>query len=327
MDSPKGLGRAHTQAHDASQQSVRGEASGSAGAAPPDRPARAAVLPGSELGPRRAKPGDVIINNAEGHMLMHTSGSRPIAHAAIGPAMKVISQGTESFATHQQHLRRAPEHLEVFRLSTANDAVPEAAARIAKGFATERDGPGQKAPAAQTPYSTDRLMWSEMGFSEWTQASAFRAVRAALRSQEAGAALSAGQGTTCDAFVATSIQAAVIAQALHDGTLPPEARQAIEHIEDHGLHMPGVTQAQYQENKAERYELISPAASEQIKNLMPAALRVDAKTTTVETLQDRMHRPGSGFEMVGHANPHPGGLQVLRPGHPAVSRVIKNEEL
>ncbi len=325
--STKGPDRAGKRVFDALQQSERSAEAGGTNPAPPNEPARAAVLPGSQLGPRRAKAGDVIFDNAEGHMLMHTSGNRPIAHAATGRAQKVISQGTESFATHHRFLGRAPERLEVFRLSTGSDEVPKAAARIAKGFATERDGPSERASASQTPYSSYRLMRSGIDPNDWTQASAFRAVRAALRSEEAGVALSARKGTTCDAFVATSIQAAVIAQAMHDGTLPPAARQAIEHIKDHKLHMPGVTQAQYQENKADRYELIPPAASEQIRSLMPPALQVDAKTTPVEELVDRMQLAGSGFEKAGYANPHPGGLQVLPQGHPAVSSALENKEV
>jgi hypothetical protein len=327
MDPTQVPGRSGTRLFDAPQQSAGDAASGGAGPSQPNEPARPAALPGSDLGPRRAKPGDVILDNQEEHMLMHTGGDRPIAHAAIGTAMKVIGQSTESFADRHQRLRSTPQRLEVLRMSNAGDGAPEAAARIAKGFATERGATGAQAARVPTPYSTDRLVMTAVEPNEWTQASAFRAVRAALRSEEPDAALSENKGTTCDAFVTTSLQAGVIAQALHDNTLPPEARQAIEHIKDNNLHLPGVTHAQYAGNEADRYELISEQASEQLKALMPQALQIDAKTTTVEELDARMHAPDSGFVSVGYANPHSQGVQVLPPDHAAVSKVIKNEEL
>jgi hypothetical protein len=327
MDPTRTPGRAGKRLVDALRQSAPDTASGGAGTSQPNEPARPAALPGSDLGPRRAKPGDVILDNQEGHMLMHTSGDRPIAHAAVEPAMAVIKQSTESFAARHQRLRSTPQRLEVLRLSTAGDGASEAAARIAEGFATKRGATGEHPARTPTPYSVDRLMMAGMTPNDWTHASAFRAVRAALRAEEATAALSENKGTTCAAFVATSLQAGVIAQALHDNTMPPEARQAIEHIKDHNLHLPGVTHERYAQNKADRYDLIPPQASEQIKQLMPQALQVDAKTTHVMELDDRMHAPDSGFESVGYANPHADGVQVLPPGHAAVSEVIKKERL
>jgi hypothetical protein len=144
--------------------------------------------------------------------------------------------------------------------------------------------------------------------------SAFRAVRAALRSQEESAVpLSRNQGTTCTSFVAASLQAAVIQQAMLDDKLPHEAKEAIAHIKNEGLHLPGQATAMRASgrDKAERYGAISEQASEQIKRLMPTALQIDAKTTMQFNFLEDLATPGSGFDKVGYAKIQGDRIELL----------------
>jgi hypothetical protein len=91
--------------------------------------------------------------------------------------------------------------------------------------------------------------------------------------------------------------------------------------------MPGVTSTQFQNSRDERYSLISPQASEQLKRLMPLALQFDAKTLPATVLRFRMGLENSGFEHVGYANPHARGLQLLPEGHPLVDAAATGEEV
>ncbi len=278
-------------------------------------------------------PGDVVVLK-ERHTFIYTGGDKPIAHATLGSDQLANHPG-DVFASRQ---RLKPVDMPVYRLKDVSPSLPEKAAAIAKGFANDADHP--KPPEAQTPYSSDRLnamlpsassdpdvFIATEASNEWTQASAFRAVRAALRSDDSSAALSQNKGTTCDAFVSTSIQAAVVKQALEDGTLSDKAKEDIQSIEGGGHHKPGETQKYPDEEKKERYDRISLDTSQEIMRLMPQALQVNAKTTRIGILSDRLGAVDSGFEKVGYANPHAGGLQVLPQGHPDLHKPMQNKEL
>ncbi len=267
----------------------------------------------------------MILDTFDGHAVMYTGGNRPITHAAFNNASVVLSQRTKSYGENHLGFGKTHNHLKVFRMGTGNAQAADAAAKIAKGFSTERDGPGHKAPEAQTPFSDRRLEKIGPELHEWTQASAFRAARALLRSKESGVPLSKNEGTTCGSFVATTLQAAIIQQAMADGTMPAEAKAAIENIKERGLHLPEVTHSQFEQDKAARYALVGEGASKQIKDLMPAALQLNAKTTSFDVLRLRMEEKDSGFEHVGFANPHPDGVQVLPKEHPDVRKELTNK--
>jgi hypothetical protein len=264
------------------------------------------------------KPGDVIIDSKKGHAMIYTGGKYAVTHAAQGGTVAaVISQQTSSFARNAAAEDKKPEDLAVFRLSGASQSTPATAAQIAKRFASDTGGPGKKDISEATRYSEDRLDDVYVAEStKWTQASAFRAVRAALRSQEQQyVPLSNNKGTTCASFVETSMQAAVVRQAMAEDKLPPEAKNAIERIKDEGLHRPGQAKAMKGSDKTQRYQSISETASNQIKDLMPEGLQHNAKTMNQASLAWKWELPNSGFEKVGYANPQGDRIEVLPENH------------
>jgi hypothetical protein len=271
------------------------------------------------------KTGDVIINEAEGHVLIYTRGQ--VTHAAMGNRVEgVINQETSRFHDHITRLGRSPNELPVYRFTGASTSTRSTAACIASHFASDRTGPGRKEPGEMTPYSSKRLQvaQSDEANIDWTQASAYRAVRAAWRSyqHESFVPLSKTQGTTCASFVVTTLQAAVITDAVVNGVLPTDAQAAFDSMDKNDGFLTGEAKRKERDGqpKETRYEAISVKASNQIKELMPKALQVNAKTMTQVRLDTEFMQPGSGFELVGYARVNEDSIEVLPEDHPDVNR-------
>jgi len=262
--------------------------------------------------------GDILIKGSM-HSLLWVGGEKPLVHN--------VDQGKFVGVIRATSLAGGEA---VYRFADAAVAgrAAEFAARWADVPGTDfvLPVPNPAKMVLKTPYSHRRMeeaLRVQDQETPWTVESLFRALKAIARSRD-GAGLSPNHGVSCSQFVTFCFQAAALVQLL--GNVVPA--QLLSQIRREAEVPSGQTLSRWVENdygkspeqfwKAKAFggqnkvfksfktdgEFLSSALSghvQRTRDVLPGAMRVDAKRTTVEKLLAGVTARDSGFQLRGIA--------------------------